>query len=98
MTKMHTLQVTKTLDNGMVRTIDVGVHFNGAYYQDDGNNIFLGRASETDNWFIYVRSPHYASDERLAELNALIVPVGNDYGFALAWVHYLALVKESYRR
>lgn len=98
MTKMHTLQVTKTLDNGMVRTNEIGVHFNGSYFLDDGNNIFLGRASATDNWFIYVRSPHYASDEKLAELNALIVPVGGDYGFALAWSYYLALVEEDYRR
>lgn len=71
-----------------------GIHFNGEYFLDDGNNVFLQRHPETLNWFIMVRHG-YDHDNQVEEINERINQSDKcDYCFSAAWTEYQILLME----
>lgn len=76
----------------------VGIHFNGDYFLDDDNNVFLQRHPGTRQWFLMVRDG-YAKGIDVAALNARIQADNNvDYGFRAAWIEYEILICDILRR
>lgn len=91
--QMHTL---------LIADRKVGVHFNGDYFLDDDNNVFLQRHHTTRNWFVMVRDG-YVNQKEVVEANARIERAMashtyHDYGFGAGWQEYLIMVEMVLRR
>jgi hypothetical protein len=74
----------------------VNIHFNGDYFLDDGNNVFLQRHPTTRQWFLMIRPGPWADAVKLDEYNARIATDAIDYGFDSAWREYQILIVDIY--
>lgn len=77
---------------------EVGIHFNGDYFLDDDNNVFLQRHPTTRQWFIMVRDG-YGNPQDAEDANARIERgISHDYSFGAAWQEYHVMVETVLRR
>lgn len=87
------------IDTIQIKGRDYGIHFNGDYFLDDYNNVFLMRQRSTRNWFVMVR-PGYIDQHEvdLANVRLEAISFTTDYRFRAALVEYRTLLETIYRR